>query len=223
MRRVILTALLSLTIWYATAACLSAEAATYIPVGKELAGRTVVLDPGHGGSDTGAIGPSGLKEKEVTLAIAQDLRGMLEKKGAKVILTRKNDSGVASLNASDTRELQARADVANRSNADLFISIHADAFEDTSVSGTTTYFFPKTILDTDLASDIQQQMTDIVGLDDRGYRRNDLFVLNHTDMPAALVEIAYISNRAEEKMLKNRSFQKKAAQGICNGILAYFR
>lgn len=227
MRRTIVTAFLSLALWCSAAAHLPVEAATYPPqsyayAGNALMGRTIVLDPGHGGSDTGAIGSMGLKEKEVTLSIAQDLRSMLEKKGAKVILTRKNDRDVTSSDASDIRELEARADIANRSRADLFISIHADAFDDSSVGGTTTYFFPKTTLDGELASDIQQQLADVVGLDDRGYRSNDLFVLNHTNMPAALVEVAYISNSAEEKMLKTRSFQRKAAQGIFNGILAYF-
>lgn len=228
MRKPLLTAFLSLALWCSTVLYSPVEAAAtyslqrYPYADSGLKGRTVVLDPGHGGSDTGAIGASGLKEKDVTLSIAQDLRGMLEKTGAKVILTRKSDRDVSGTDTSDVRELQARADIANRSKADLFISIHADAFDDPSVGGTTTYFFPKTALDVEFASDLQQQLAGSVGLTDRGYLRNDFFVLDHTIMPSALVEVAFISNSAEEKMLKSKSFQKKAAQGIFNGILAYF-
>lgn len=228
MRKPLLTAFLSLALWCSTALHSPVEAAAtyslqrYPYTDSGLKGRTVVLDPGHGGSDTGAIGASGLQEKDVTLAIAQDLRGMLEKKGAKVILTRKSDRDVSGIASSDVRELQARADLANRSKAELFISIHADAFDDPNVGGTTTYFFPKTSLDAELAADLQRQLAGSVGLTDRGYLSNDFFVLDHTIMPSALVEVAFISNSAEEKMLKSKSFQKKAAQGIFNGVLAYF-
>lgn len=106
-----------------------------------LKGKVIVVDPGYGGSDTGAIGPDNTAEKSVTLTIARDLRKLLSDGGATVIMTRTSDRDVAYDGALDFQELQARVDIANQANADLFISIHADASAET-VNGTATYFYP---------------------------------------------------------------------------------
>ncbi|MCX7780040.1 MAG: N-acetylmuramoyl-L-alanine amidase [Negativicutes bacterium] len=194
---------------------------SYINEAGSVRGKKIVLDPGHGGFDTGAVRRSGLKEKEVTLAISTELKLLLEAQGAEVILTRDNDRGVAEKYVSARGELQARADTANRAGADLFISIHADAFEDRSVGGTTTYYFAKSGKDAWLAAAIQRNLTASLQLKDRGYLVNDFYVLKHTSMPAALVEVAFISNPAEESLLKSKAFIQKAAQGIFRGIAVY--
>ncbi|GMA97338.1 N-acetylmuramoyl-L-alanine amidase [Pelosinus sp. IPA-1] len=183
-----------------------------------LKGKVIVVDPGHGGSDTGAIGPNHVAEKNVTLAIARDLGKLLSDGGAKVILTRTSDKDVANEGTSDIDELQARVAIANQASADLFVSIHADA-SDEPVSGTATYFYGNS--DT-FASLVQDSMVSQLKLSDRGYQPNDFYVLKNTTMPAILTEVAFISNPQEEKLLSNPTFDKKAALGIYNGIKKYF-
>jgi N-acetylmuramoyl-L-alanine amidase len=186
---------------------------------NSLKGRVIVVDPGHGGSDAGAIGPSNLLEKNVTLAIARDLQQLLSDGGATVIMTRTSDKDVANGDASDIEELQARADVANQANADLFISIHADSFAEYE-TGTTTYFCAGS--NDDLARFVQDSMVSQLKLYDRGSQSSDFYVLKNTNMPAILTEAAFISNPKEEKLLANRNFNQKVAIGIYNGIKRYF-
>lgn len=184
-----------------------------------LAGKVIVVDPGHGGSDTGAIGPNRVQEKEVTLNIAKELKHLLSSSGATVIMTRNSDKDVNHPEASDAEELQARVDIANGTDADIFVSIHADAYAGYA-GGTTTYFYYGS--DDQLARSVQQGMVDQLKLTDRGAQPNDYYLLQHTRMPAVLTEVAYISNPKEEKLLNNRTFNKKAALGIYNGIKNYF-
>lgn len=187
-----------------------------------LQGKIIVIDPGHGGSDTGAIGSNNTFEKQVTLTVAQELRKLLVTGGATVIMTRTSDRDVAYIGASDKEELQARIDIANRVNADLFVSIHADAFAG-SAGGTTTYFSDKTGDNIHLAQLVQENMVAQLNLYDRGIRQNDYYILEHADMPAILTEVAFISNPQEEKLLTNRYFDRKAAVGIFNGIKQHFQ
>lgn len=184
-----------------------------------LQNKVIVVDPGHGGSDTGAIGPDNIAEKNVTLNIARDLRKLLSDEGARVIMTRTSDQDVAYDGASDCEELQARVNIANQANADLFISIHADASVE-SVNGTTTYFYPGS--NEDLAQLVQNSMVSQLKLYDRGFQPNDYYVLKYTNMPSILTEAAFISNPKEEKLLMNPGFDKKVAIGIYNGIKKYF-
>lgn len=184
-----------------------------------MAGKVVVLDPGHGGSDAGALGPRNNKEKEVTLAVAKELRTLLQKEGAIVLLTRTVDKDVAWPGASDQEELQARADIANQAQGDIFISIHADAYNGYA-SGTTTYFLEGG--SDRLARLVQQGLVEQLKLPNRGAQPNDYYLLEHTQMPAILTEVAFISNPKEEQLLTNRGFIRKAALGIYSGIRRYF-
>lgn len=186
---------------------------------QPLNGKIIVVDPGHGGNDAGAIGPNNIVEKNVTLAIAHDLQELLSKDGATVIMTRTSDRNVANGEASDIEELQARANIANQANADLFISIHTDSFAEEG-SGTTTYFSSGS--DSSLAHFVQSSMVSQLKLYDRGSLPSDYYVLRHTNMPAILTEAAFISNPEEEKLLAKRDFKKKVAAGIYNGIKQYF-
>jgi|GEM_PF-1823724 len=187
-----------------------------------LQGKIIVVDPGHGGSDAGAIGPNNTLEKQVTLTVAQELRKLLVDGGATVMMTRIADRDVSYVGASDKEELKARIDIANRANADLFISIHADAFAG-SAGGTTTYFSKETNNNIHLAQLVQENMVAQLNLYDRGTQLNDYYVLKYANMPSILTEIAFISNPQEEKLLTNRNFNVKAALGIFNGIKQHFQ
>ena len=190
-----------------------------------MQGRIIAIDPGHGGSDSGAIGPTGIMEKSVTLRVSRELKRLLEAEGARVVLTRTGDTEVSSKGASATsvEELEARCEVANRAHADIFLSIHADAFTNREVKGTTTYYYTKgTERSKRLADSVRTALIDAIGTLDRGTQTSNFYVVKHTDMPAILVEISFISNPDEEKMMNSESGIRKIAQGIADGIADYF-
>lgn len=187
-----------------------------------ISGKCIVLDPGHGGSDTGAIGPGGVCEKDVNLSIATLLKEMLAGAGARVVMTRDRDVDCAYPKCSDEEELSARVAYARKYNPDIFISLHNDAYYKRSSNGTATYYYSKTVQDEKLAKAIQRDLQSSVGLANKGTRKANFYVLRNTKMPAALVEVAFISNVAEEKLLNTPGFQQKAAQGIFDGIGDYF-
>ena len=190
-----------------------------------LKGKTVAIDPGHGGNDAGAIGPSGVTEKSVTLRVALELADMLEAEGAKVIMTRRTDKTVSSKGAaaSAVEELQARCDIANKSGADIFISIHADSFTNSSAKGTTGYYYESGGQKSQrLADYVRRALCEQIRTPSRGTQPCNFYVVKHTDMPATLIELAFISNKEEEKLMSSREGVVKMAQGILDGIEDYF-
>lgn len=188
-----------------------------------IGGKTIVLDPGHGGSDPGAIGPTGLQEKQVTLPIAEYLKSILEAKGAKVILTRTTDVDVYGPHASGVDELQARVNVANGNRADAFISIHINSFSNPNVGGIATYYFDGSDKSKKLASAVQGQIAEHSGFNgDRGIQPGNLYVLRHSLMPSILVELGFISNPKEEEHLKEMSTRQEFANELAKGLELYF-
>ena len=190
-----------------------------------LKGRKITLDAGHGGNDSGAIGPTGIMEKSVTLRVANEARRLLMAQGATVFMTRDTDKEVSpkGAKASDIEELQARCDVANQNNSDVFISIHMDSFSNGAAKGTTGYYYslgsPRS---RELADKVRSGVIDQISTQSRGTQSCNFYVVKHTDMPATLVEVAFISNDAEEKLMDSEDGIKKAAQGIVDGIADFF-
>lgn len=189
-----------------------------------LQGRKIVLDPGHGGSDSGAIGPNGLKEKDAALAISQNVANILRNSGAIVTMTRDTDVDVYGPMASDRNELQARVDVGNRDAGNqIFVSIHCNAFTSPTAHGTGTYYFASSFRGQLLAESINDAIVADTGLADRGPQTARFYVLKNSNMPAVLIETAFISNYQEEALLGDEEFQYKIAAAICKGISQYFR
>lgn len=189
-----------------------------------IKGKVIVIDPGHGGSDTGAIAANGLQEKTVTLAISNYLKETLEAKGAKVIMTRTKDVDVYAPNASGPDELQARVNVANYNNADLLVSVHINAFTNPSVGGISAYYHTKTSYDKKIADSINTYTVNVPGFGgDRGINDSNLYVVTHTTMPATLLELGFLSNPAEATLLAQPAVQKNFAQQITQGIEKYFQ
>ncbi len=189
-----------------------------------LGGLTVAVDPGHGGPDTGAIGPGGSYEKNNTLAVGLDLADLLRAAGAKVIMTRTTDAAPSGANYTEKTDLETRVNLANAGKADLFVSIHNDSFTNPQAGGTTTYYCsanPQAAQAKQLGQDVQAQVVNQLGLQDRGVKDADFYVIKYTNMPAVLVELGFISNPTEEKLLGSPDFQAKAALGIYRGILVY--
>lgn len=189
---------------------------------SRLSGKIICLDPGHGGSDPGAIGPSGTVEKDNTLAITLLLCDKLEKNGATVILTRESDRDVSFPNSSAETELGARVDIANDAGANIFISIHNDSFTNPTAAGTTTFHYgsPDAIK---LATCVQKCLVDGLSTRDRGTRFATFFVIRYTSMPSVLIETAFISNPEEEVLLASIDGRYKAAESIFQGIVKYFK
>ena len=190
-----------------------------------LAGHSITIDAGHGGNDSGAIGPTGVTEKSVTLRVALALQKLLTSEGATVYMTRTTDTEVSPKGAaaSDIEELQARCDVANRHNSDIFISIHMDSFTNGAAKGTTGYYYALgSKKSRDLADKVRAGVIDQIGTPSRGTQSCNFYVVKHTDMPATLVEVAFISNPTEEKLMNSEDGVQKAAQGIADGIADFF-
>lgn len=172
----------------------------------------VFLDAGHGGKDPGVIGPSGTKEKDITLAIAKNVAELLKTVGIETMLTRDNDTFI---------ELSARAVRANRAEANYFISIHCNAATSNQAHGTETYCYVKGGEAEKLANMVQSEIVKATGLVNRGIKTANFAVLRETKMPAILIEVAFISNPNEEKLLKDVAFQDKIAMAVAKGFCQY--
>lgn len=176
-----------------------------------VSGETIAIDAGHGGHDNGATG-HGLYEKELVYDVAHRTQQRLEEAGAEVIMTRDGDYFV---------ELIDRANMANDGGADSFVSIHANAHSDSSVSGTETFHHPSDSEGGTLAADLQTSMVQEFGSIDRGVKTADFSVLRNSDMPAALAELGFVTNQEEADTMMTDAFRNDAANAIYQGLHEY--
>jgi N-acetylmuramoyl-L-alanine amidase len=231
---------------------------------KRVAGRKkiiIVLDPGHGGRDPGAVGPTGLREKDVTLSMARRIKRVLEagNKDVRVVLTRSDDRYLS---------LVERTAMANTMSADLFVSIHCNAAASSDAYGIETYYLDNTTdraalklaaKENFVAEEVMtgpRDTTNLILADlitmskvedsvplarslqkhlisrmrkrwkdtrDKGVKKAPFWVLTGATMPCALVEVSFISNRKEEKLLRSSDYQQAAASAIASGVLDYIR
>ena len=197
-------------------------AGTFLTEGG-IEGKIITIDPGHGGSDPGAVGDKGTLEKNITLEISKRLKQNLEEMGAIVHMTRTTDTEVAGPGASDVDELQARINVAEKHRSDLFISVHINSSVNKKVGGFSTYYYPKTKFDAKIAKSIQDNLTENYGRDNLGLREANFYVIKRCSMPATLLELCFISNKKEEKLMRGNWFQTKTAKLIAEGVENYFK
>lgn len=176
-----------------------------------LTDMVIVLDAGHGGYDSGAIGPSGLMEKTVNLDIIKRAGALLKTTGAKVLFTRDDDTFIP---------LDNRPGLANTRQADLFISVHCNSSAArNSNSGTQVYYkTPQSIM---LATAMHQELIKGLELKDGGIRTAGFLVIRKSLMPAVLLEIAFINNTREEELLATPAFRQQAAEAVVNGVRRY--
>lgn len=183
----------------------------YTPSPSRPAGsKTVVIDPGHGGKDPGAISYLGYHEKEVNLKLAQKIAWILKKHDVNVIMTRNNDTFI---------ELNERAEIANRAAADLFVSIHHNSNRSRAHHGFTVYIAPNASEASRRAGRLIERALGTTGLASNGLRTNDYRVLVRTDGPAVLIECGYLSNPSEAALLYDGHFQDRLASAIAQAIL----
>ncbi len=171
----------------------------------------VFIDAGHGGDDPGGIGPMGLPESFVNLSIALKLRSILDAKGVKTEIDRTSNINVS---------LQQRVAEANASGANLFIGLYCNSVVVPYLYGTTDYYFHRNSYG--FASYLEHYIASTLHLKYDGVVHDDLYVLRFTDMPAVIIEYAYISNPYEEHLLASSTFRQLIADGIANAIYKYF-
>lgn len=186
---------------------------------KKNNGKTVVIDPGHGGYDSGSIGIMGSIEKDTTLSISLKLGNILKNKGFNVVYTRESDK--VTWPSDNKEDLAARAAIANDASADLFISLHLNNFKMEEVKGTETYYNKTSKESKEIAELIQNQIVNNVKFKDRGAQPGDYSVLRKVTAPAALIELGYISNKSEEALLNNIGYQNKISVAIATAIYEY--
>jgi N-acetylmuramoyl-L-alanine amidase len=184
-----------------------------------LRGKTIVIDPGHGGSNPGAVA-NNTREADNNLSVSSKLRDKLTQAGAKVIMTRTSDVTVAPEGSSLGQELQARLDIAAANKADIFVSIHSNSNPNPSLSGAMT-FFPSGKSE-QLALDVQTSLIKETGAVDKGTSPATFYVLRNASMPSILIEMGFVTNAAEASRLQNDSYRNKMAQGIFSGIVKHF-
>ncbi|MDA1353343.1 MAG: N-acetylmuramoyl-L-alanine amidase [bacterium] len=177
-----------------------------------LKGKIITIDPGHGGRDPGAVTKSGDLEKYYTIDISKRLQDLLEGKGAKVLMARTGDQNPS---------LYQRTMLANTNRADILISVHINSFIKSYANGIETYYYKRQ--DKALAQHIHNKMVSKLGLRDAGLKRSQMYVLNHSTMPGALIEPCFITNSKEYRQLRQPEFRQKIAQATYEGIISYFQ
>ena len=197
----------------------------YFATGQQLAGKTVVVDAGHGGIDPGANRP-GVLEKDINLAITLQVRGVLESCGANVALTRETDIELSELSDNEKvrgryrRDLNARREMIKESKADFFVSIHANASSNSQRRGIECYYARNSEEGKALAYAIQEQLRTIAPVSQEA-KPADFYVLRRSDVPAVLIEVGFITNPEERTLLQSPEYQRKIAEAIVMGIAKY--
>ncbi len=181
---------------------------------KKLANKVIVVDPGHGGRDPGAVA-FGLKEKDIVLDVSLILQKKLEQAGAKVHMTRTKDVYVS---------LGNRVQTVKKENADIFLSLHVNSAAIASAHGTETFWnrnfqrFNSHLL----ANSVQDKLVDTLGTRDRGVKEAGFEIIKYTQVPSVLIELGFLTNRAEAEKLANRIYQEQAAEAIVAGLVDYY-
>ncbi|WP_160725080.1 N-acetylmuramoyl-L-alanine amidase [Bacillus sp. USDA818B3_A] len=179
---------------------------------KPLKGKTIVLDPGHGGKDRGTTSITGTPEKSLNLPTVEAVKQKLENAGAQVILTRTNDTFIS---------LEQRANVSNQNHADAFISFHYNWSNNPSVSGITNFYYQKS--SNPLATAILNQVAKETKLTNLGTRFNNLDVLRNNKQPATLIELGFLSNQQDDSTVESSNYRNSVAQGIYLGLINFFQ
>lgn len=198
--------------------------------GGLLAGRAVALDPGHGGPDPGAVGPSGVLEKHVVLAVGLRLRHLLEQAGVVVYLTRTEDADVSGLGPGHTlRErwragLRRRVELVRRWQPDVLLSLHANAVPSSRWYGAQVFYrSDRHPLSRLLAERLQEELVHQTGRTRRAPSdRLEHYVLEHVDVPAVTVELGFLSHPGEERLLASPEYQDRLAWALFIGLARYF-
>lgn len=176
--------------------------------------KLIFLDAGHGGLDPGAVGATGLKEANVNLKVTKLLDKYLKNAGFRTKNTRISKAGYS---------LKARTNLANKVKADLLISIHCNSYVSKTANGTETFAYSLQGESYKVAKIVQSGLIKATGLTDRGVKIANFHMLRESNMPAILIEMAFISNKDEEQLLADNAFLEKVAKSITDSITSYYK
>ena len=227
-------ALLALPLLALAALAAPPSGPVFLYYGSPLKGTTVALDPGHGGIDGGAHHESTMLEKEIVLEIGLELRRLLEQAGARVMITREIDEELSyhfpdKSMARHRRDIRGRAKLINESKAHLLISLHINSIYDCSVRGPIAFYVPEKEGSKKLAMAIHGTVNPLFSADAKAgqllhqqpQESNAYFILNETAMPGIILEIGFITNPDDRRLLGKKTFRKKIARAIFLGIVDY--
>jgi len=197
------------------------------PYSEAVSGRKIVIDAGHGGVDPGAKTPGIPLEKDINLDIALHLKRLFSKAGVYVVMVREADHDLApddfqgGLARRKKKDLEARVNLANDSGADLFLSIHANSFPGQTWSGAQTFYNAGETESNAWARAVQNELVNQLGPNNRKAKSADFRVLSDTKMPAILVEVGFLSNPREARLLADEEYRHKVAESIYQGTVNY--
>ncbi|MDD2553502.1 MAG: N-acetylmuramoyl-L-alanine amidase CwlD [Desulfotomaculaceae bacterium] len=191
-----------------------------------MANKLVVIDPGHGGVDPGALGSNSVLEKDIVLEVSMKLADIMRQSGAQVLLTRESDRDLSepelnNLHKIKVQDLTRRVELANQNNADIFLSIHVNSFPDKRERGAQTFSQPGSEESKKLAMSIQKELNNFLENPGRQAKQVDYFANRMTKMPSVIVEIGFITNPGEEKLMLDPVYQNKIAWSIYAGTARY--
>nr|WP_285850812.1 N-acetylmuramoyl-L-alanine amidase CwlD [Niallia circulans] len=192
-----------------------------------LTGKVIIIDPGHGGPDGGA-GDNEVLEKDIALSVSLKLRDYLQEQGALVIMTREVDKDLASESTKGYRnrkveDLKERISIINKSDADLFLSIHLNAIPSSKWSGAQTFYSSKQEGNDRAAKFIQDELIDNLENTTRKAKTlESVYILKYAERPGVLVEVGFLSNPQEKAKLMKEDYQEKIAASIYKGVNRFF-
>ncbi|NQS75390.1 MAG: cell wall hydrolase [Peptococcaceae bacterium] len=219
--------LIILSLWLVREQNDKAEKGVVTAMSPVLASRVIVVDPGHGGVEPGVIGKTGVQEKEINLAVSKLLVDNLAQAGAMVLMTRDTDMDLSDpdtigLAAKKKEDLERRVAIANNNMADLYINIHVNSFPDARRSGARVYYQPGAEQGEKAGRHIQSELAHVLKGTDSHPVGVDYYTTRNTSMAAVVVDVGYISNDTEEKLLRDPAYQGKLAWAIYAGTVKYF-
>ena len=188
-----------------------------------LAGHSIIIDPGHGGIDSGASS-NNVIEKEITLAISAKLMDILQQYGAIVTVTRDSDIDYYTRGKGGKRnDLLKRIDIMEKSGAELFVSIHCNAFRTGNLSGAQVFYSPKFEQNKIIAERLQQAIQQFPQGNKRQVKEDlHILLLNGIHMPGVMIETGYLTNQQEAALLADPNYQQNLAEHIAKGLAYHF-
>ncbi len=190
-----------------------------------LGNRIVVIDAGHGGVDPGAVGISKVLEKDITLGVSKRLQVLIQQGGAKPIMVREDDSDLGTsqgLLKRKREDLAQRIQLAIESQAEVYLSIHANSFPDAKLSGAQTFYHAGSPEGKMLAQSIQQELNNMTNGKRVAKDNQDIYVLKKANQAAVTIELGFLSNPQEEQLLTTPDYQQRLAIAIYQGLSIYF-
>lgn len=197
------------------------ERTATVKSGMTLKGKIIAIDAGHGGADPGAVGVTGTVEKDINLLLVKELSALLKEKGAVPILTRTDDSVYSNVKRED---LDHRAAIVKKADAELFLSLQCNATPNSELHGAQTFYYPESEQGQLLAEAVQNRFRNMLGNTDReALTLSSAYIMSTLDIPAVMVEVGFLSNPEEEKLLNDEAYRKKIVTAVYCGILDYYK